>query len=507
MDGQQLGQDQRRRRTQLPRARPPRERLHDGRQRGAAPDSPERRRSARVGFLGARHRVEHRQRGRRRDRARHGRPRARSARPAAALAPPRGSGVQARLPRRRLRAEERACATRRATAATGSRSSSAPTSPSTSAAAPASRRRARAPSRCWSSAKRGCSASTSRTPAARPTTAGPTSASRSRATSPRATRRARGASPTFRCSAASTRPFRTSTRPCTRSRTCCAASASRRARTTTTCAALFFHRPYHLMPVQAMSFLYVRGLARGDHRRAELEALCAEAGVSVDDVLRETVSTPDLYANVLEGGAASRSLRGDQRGGRSPAQASGLSRALAGEDEPRLGSREGPRQPLQRRAAGLDRGGLRGGGGQRHRAHRRAARRGRLRQRRRRRGDADRRPARAGRRRRAHRLRAALEQRRRSHRASNTRRCTTAWTCPGSPTRPRTSFASRASARATTRASRISASSTTSTSPDVALLLGMAVRSVLGGTSPAGGCCSGRRSEPVRARSERRSSA
>jgi len=67
--------------------------------------------------------------------------------------------------------------------------------------------------------------------------------------------------------------------------------------------ALFFHRPYHLMPVQAMSFLYVRGLARGDHRRAELEALCARAGVPVDDVLRETASAPDLYATMLEGGA------------------------------------------------------------------------------------------------------------------------------------------------------------------------------------------------------------
>jgi hydroxymethylglutaryl-CoA synthase len=67
--------------------------------------------------------------------------------------------------------------------------------------------------------------------------------------------------------------------------------------------ALFFHRPYHLMPVQAMSFLYVRGLARGDHRRAELEELCKEAGVSVADVLRETASAPDLYAGVLEGGA------------------------------------------------------------------------------------------------------------------------------------------------------------------------------------------------------------
>ncbi|HEY4157018.1 MAG TPA: hypothetical protein VGM29_02930 [Polyangiaceae bacterium] len=64
---------------------------------------------------------------------------------------------------------------------------------------------------------------------------------------------------------------------------------------------LFFHRPYHLMPVQAMSFLYVRGLARGDHRHAELEALCAEAGVTSAAVLAETESQPDLFATVLSG--------------------------------------------------------------------------------------------------------------------------------------------------------------------------------------------------------------
>ncbi|HEX5101165.1 MAG TPA: hypothetical protein VFV94_16755, partial [Polyangiaceae bacterium] len=68
-------------------------------------------------------------------------------------------------------------------------------------------------------------------------------------------------------------------------------------------AGLFFHRPYHLMPVQAMSFLYVRGLARGDHRHDELRTLCAEAKVSFDDVLRETASAPDLYADVHDGGA------------------------------------------------------------------------------------------------------------------------------------------------------------------------------------------------------------
>ncbi len=65
--------------------------------------------------------------------------------------------------------------------------------------------------------------------------------------------------------------------------------------------ALFFHRPYHLMPVRAMSFLYVRGLARGDHHHEELRELCAEAGVAVNDVMREATSSPDLFAHVLRG--------------------------------------------------------------------------------------------------------------------------------------------------------------------------------------------------------------
>ncbi|HKY40080.1 MAG TPA: hypothetical protein VJN18_29295 [Polyangiaceae bacterium] len=63
---------------------------------------------------------------------------------------------------------------------------------------------------------------------------------------------------------------------------------------------LFFHRPYHLMPVQAMSFLYVRGLARGDHHHDELRSLCREAGVTFDAVMTETVSTPDLYGDLLK---------------------------------------------------------------------------------------------------------------------------------------------------------------------------------------------------------------
>jgi hydroxymethylglutaryl-CoA synthase len=63
---------------------------------------------------------------------------------------------------------------------------------------------------------------------------------------------------------------------------------------------LFFHRPYQLMPVQAMSFLYVRGLARGDHHHDELRGLCEQAGVSFQDVMTETASTPDLYGEVLK---------------------------------------------------------------------------------------------------------------------------------------------------------------------------------------------------------------
>lgn len=65
--------------------------------------------------------------------------------------------------------------------------------------------------------------------------------------------------------------------------------------------ALFFHRPYNHMPVQAMSFLYVRGLARSDHHEDELASLCEEAGVTHEALLAETRSAPDLYQRVLEG--------------------------------------------------------------------------------------------------------------------------------------------------------------------------------------------------------------
>jgi hydroxymethylglutaryl-CoA synthase len=67
--------------------------------------------------------------------------------------------------------------------------------------------------------------------------------------------------------------------------------------------ALFFHRPYHHMPISAMSFLYVRALGRSDHHLDELQVLCEEAGVALADVLSESRSTPDLYGRVLDGSA------------------------------------------------------------------------------------------------------------------------------------------------------------------------------------------------------------
>jgi hydroxymethylglutaryl-CoA synthase len=50
-----------------------------------------------------------------------------------------------------------------------------------------------------------------------------------------------------------------------------------------------------------MSFLYARGLARGDRHHDELRGLCEQAGVTFEAVLRETQSRPDLYGPILSG--------------------------------------------------------------------------------------------------------------------------------------------------------------------------------------------------------------
>ena len=219
------------------------------------------------------------------------------------VAPARGARVQARLPRRRCTRSRARSATWRSTARERQAIVvSADVAEYERGTHAASRRRARARWRCWSSARRSCSRSICRTPAAPRTTAGPISASRSRATSPRATRRTPSASATSRCSAASTRPTRTSTRPCTRSRTCSSGSDVSAGSYYESVRALFFHRPYHLMPVQAMAFLYVRGLARGDHHQDELRGAVRRGRRQRSRTCsRETASTPDLYADVLEG--------------------------------------------------------------------------------------------------------------------------------------------------------------------------------------------------------------
>lgn len=67
--------------------------------------------------------------------------------------------------------------------------------------------------------------------------------------------------------------------------------------------ALFFHRPYQIMPVQALSFLYARSLVNDDQHLAELQTLCVEAGVPLHEVIAESRTTPNLYAQVQAHGA------------------------------------------------------------------------------------------------------------------------------------------------------------------------------------------------------------
>jgi hydroxymethylglutaryl-CoA synthase len=65
--------------------------------------------------------------------------------------------------------------------------------------------------------------------------------------------------------------------------------------------AMFFHRPYHLMPVQGLAFLYVRALAKSRTGSAELKTLCDEIGISVDAIHTEAQSKPDLFGTVMDG--------------------------------------------------------------------------------------------------------------------------------------------------------------------------------------------------------------
>ncbi|KEG13708.1 hydroxymethylglutaryl-CoA synthase [Trypanosoma grayi] len=67
--------------------------------------------------------------------------------------------------------------------------------------------------------------------------------------------------------------------------------------------ALFFHRPYNMMPIQAMSFLYARGLARAssEGHKKYFEALCAKAKVEPAVMQKELAVVPD-YFGMIEAG-------------------------------------------------------------------------------------------------------------------------------------------------------------------------------------------------------------
>jgi len=63
--------------------------------------------------------------------------------------------------------------------------------------------------------------------------------------------------------------------------------------------AVFFHRPYHHMPVQGLAFLWLDGLVN-DGDDATLSELCETAGVSREAVAREMQADHDLYADLVK---------------------------------------------------------------------------------------------------------------------------------------------------------------------------------------------------------------
>lgn len=66
---------------------------------------------------------------------------------------------------------------------------------------------------------------------------------------------------------------------------------------------LFFHRPYNMMPIQAMSFLYARGLARSTStaNHSRFEDLCKAAKVDPIAVRQELDRSPDFFEIVERG--------------------------------------------------------------------------------------------------------------------------------------------------------------------------------------------------------------
>ncbi|MCA9523609.1 MAG: hypothetical protein KC609_21685 [Myxococcales bacterium] len=66
--------------------------------------------------------------------------------------------------------------------------------------------------------------------------------------------------------------------------------------------AILMHRPYHHMPVAAMSAIGLAALAHDAERSQLFASLCADAGVDATDVRRELGSETDLYRMFLDGG-------------------------------------------------------------------------------------------------------------------------------------------------------------------------------------------------------------
>lgn len=67
--------------------------------------------------------------------------------------------------------------------------------------------------------------------------------------------------------------------------------------------AIFFHRPYHHMPIQAAAYLYLRALLESPPENPLLQTLCKETGTTRDAVDAEARSNPDLFARVVAGSA------------------------------------------------------------------------------------------------------------------------------------------------------------------------------------------------------------
>lgn len=67
-------------------------------------------------------------------------------------------------------------------------------------------------------------------------------------------------------------------------------------------AAIFMHRPYHWMPVNGMTSMYVWGLAQSENGRQELAALADQARVPFDAVLQEIRASRDLYEGAIASG-------------------------------------------------------------------------------------------------------------------------------------------------------------------------------------------------------------